>query len=295
MNEIDEIDDSSITSNSSSESQNEYLSDQLNLEDEASKIQFSEDKMILRKFVNVDSTTCWLNSCLQLILAALDNHELCENFNSELGLELLRLKSDSCKSFLNANVVRDILLTAEDTRIATRLSELRNEEADQDQLNRRLRNIEDLRLNLSSGQQQCVTDFFLCLMENALNWPDVYSCFSFDITHTTTCLSCNFVNISNNRQAYIELDVPEEHSQLNFPLEYFFNATTLVESSCEFCKTKVQTEVKNEITSIEDTNFITVYLRRAVATQEGFQLKMKKIISTEEIFIRYIKFVKIIN
>ena len=295
LNKVNETDDSSITSNSSSENGNEYLSDQLNYEDEASQIEFSEHKMFLRKFVNIDSTTCWLNSCLQLILAALDNYELCENFDSELGLELLRLKSDSCTSFLNANVVRDILLTAEDTRIATRMSELSHEVADQDQLNRRMRNIEDLRLNLSSGQQQCVRDFFLCLKENAIDWLDVYSSLSFDITHTTTCLSCNFVNISQNSQAYIELDVPEEHSQLNFPIEYFFNSSTLVESSCKFCKTKVQTEVKNEITNIENTNFITVLLRRAVATEEGFQLKMKKIISTEDIFIRYINVVKRLN
>ena len=287
----DDEDGSSTKSNSSSECEDAYLSHQVNSESESERqTQSFEHEMFFRKFVNVDSTTCWLNSCLQLILTALDNHDFCEDFNSELGLELLRLKSDDGKHFLNANGVRNILVTAEDTRIATRMSELNNEVADQDQLNRRMRNIEDLRLNLSSGQQQCVRDFFLCLKENLINWPDVYSSLSFDITHTTTCLSCNFVNRSQNSHTFVELDVPEENSQLNIPLEYFFNASTLVESSCEFCKTKVQTEVKNEITRIEDARFITVLLRRGIETEEGFQLNIKKIISTEDMFIRYKNF-----
>ena len=39
-----------------------------------------------RRFLNVDNSTCWLNSCLQLILAVLDRVEEDEFFISNLGV-----------------------------------------------------------------------------------------------------------------------------------------------------------------------------------------------------------------
>ena len=51
-----------------------------------------------RKFDNPDSATCWLNSCLQLILIAMDYDESTQVFNSELGRELLELQSKECES-----------------------------------------------------------------------------------------------------------------------------------------------------------------------------------------------------
>ena len=94
---------------------------------------------------------------------------------------------------LDATNVKNIVVTAEDTRIAIRLSELSTEIMDQNLLNDRTRGIESLRLDLKSGQQ-CVRDFFLCLNENLLSWPDVYSTFGFEITHSTKCCSCHHVN-----------------------------------------------------------------------------------------------------
>jgi len=229
-------------------------------------------------------TTCWLNSCLQLILVALDHHDGWE-FYSELGIELSELKANDPHVFLNAIQVKNILITAEDTRIATRMSELNNEVSNQEELNKRIRNIENLRLNLISGQQ-CSRDFFICLEENARCWPDVYTHFSFNVTHSSTCLSCKSVNRSQNSQPFIEVSVPPENSHLNTSLELYFNAASLVESSCEFCKTTVQTEVKNEITCIADTKFITVVLSRCLDSLEGNQLNMNQVTSTEDMFIR---------
>ena len=48
-----------------------------------------------RRIVNKDSTSCWLNSCLQTLLVALDSCENCPQFNSELGNQLLTMHSIS--------------------------------------------------------------------------------------------------------------------------------------------------------------------------------------------------------
>ena len=59
------------------------------------------------------------------------------------------------KEILDPGRVKNIIVTAEDTRIATRLSELSFEIDDQELLERRTRAVKNLWLNLISGQQ-CV-------------------------------------------------------------------------------------------------------------------------------------------
>ena len=153
MTQYEENYECSISSKCSNELEDSDNFDQFNDEDSVSSpISELENQSFSRKFLNIDLTTCWLNSCLQLILVALDHHDGWE-FYSELGIELSELKANDPHVFLNAIQVKNILITAEDTRIATRMSELRHEVIDQDQLNGRMRNIEDLRLNLTSGQQ----------------------------------------------------------------------------------------------------------------------------------------------
>ena len=106
---------------------------------------------------------------------------------SELGRELVHLQNSAQDKSLDPTHFKDLIVTAEDTRIATRLSELSMEIDDQRELENRSRAVQNLRLDLRSGQQ-CVRYFFICLNENVINWPDVYSCFRFNITHTTTCV-----------------------------------------------------------------------------------------------------------
>ena len=169
---------------SNSEQDIQYSTDELN-------ISLSNSEMFRRRFVNVDMETCWLNACLQLVLTGLDHSILVRNFTSELGEELTQLQLSRTDSPLDPTGIKHILVTAEDTRIATRISELSVEIHHPDEIELRTQNIEDLRLNLISGQQ-CVRDFFLCLNENMMNWPDVFSAFAFKISHSTECCSCNY-------------------------------------------------------------------------------------------------------
>ena len=209
-----------------------------------------------RKFVNFDKKTCWLNSCLQLILTGLEYHEQDDLFSSQLGLELLELNSYDGNECLDSANVKNILVEAEDMRIASRMSEVTSESKNQNELTKILKNLEELRLNLISGEQ-CARDFFLCLRGNALCWPDVNACFSFNLVHETRCLSCNHINTYITNELYVELDVPAEDSSLNLPVEDFLNSASLVGVLCDNCNKNVQKEVRVKIDRIDETKFIT--------------------------------------
>ena len=110
-----------------------------------------------RRILNPDATSCWLNACLQLILIGLDNMKHPLQLNSELGKELLKIKNINYQSY-DPTPVKDILVLAEDTRIAVRKSENMSRGLQKEELQRQLRNVDNLYLNLKMGQQ-CVRDF----------------------------------------------------------------------------------------------------------------------------------------
>ena len=94
--------------------------------------------------MNVDYETCWLNSCLQLVLTAIDHITSPLLFNSELGEELMRLKSSE-QDILDPATAKTIIVGAEDTRIALRISELETEIEDEVQLEHQIRAVRRLR------------------------------------------------------------------------------------------------------------------------------------------------------
>ena len=206
-------------------------------------------------------------------------------WTSELGVELLRLQ-ESTTFPLNSTGIKHILVDAEDTRIATRISELAMEILDPLELEARTANIEDLRLDLIHGQQ-CVRDFFLCLDQNVLNWPDVYSSFSFKITHSSQCLSCHHTHQFETDQMYIELSVPQDGLSLNTCVEDYLCTSTLEGFFCESgCNKFNQFERRSTVTKTEDTNYIIVILTRAVHTLDGYQLNNTETVATNDIYIR---------
>ena len=138
-----------------------------------------------RNFNNPDMATCWLNSCLQLLLIAMDYKEN-NNLDSELGMELMRLHGRNENLSLDPSNVKDIIVFTEDTRVASRLSRLLAANNNEDVIAEQSRIIQESRFDLHSGQQ-CVRDFFLCINENLESWPDVFSMLAFRLTHTSKC------------------------------------------------------------------------------------------------------------
>ena len=154
------------------------------------------------------------------------------------------------------------------------------------ELEARISNVESLRLNLNSGQQ-CVRDFFVCLEENVVNWPDVYSSFVFKITHSSECLACHHVHQFETSQMYIELSVPVDGSNLNDCVEEYLCTSSLRGYNCEDgCKKFNQFERRSTLSKMKDAEFIIVLLTRTEETLDGYQLNRNRIIATNDIFVR---------
>ena len=190
-----------------------------------------------------------LNACLQLILTAIDHEEAIFDLSSELGKELMHLRLNPENEILEPIVVKNIIVATEDTRIAERISQLENEiQDDPTSLQNQIRNVHDLRYNLISGQQ-CVRDFFLCLQENVLSWPDVCSPFIFRLTHSTQCCSCEQTHRTETTELFLEIDVPPANSNLSTYVSEYLNISSLIGKKCTNEQNKfVQAEKRVRIT-----------------------------------------------
>ena len=239
-----------------------------------------------RKFHNPDMSTCWLNSCLQLVLIAMDHSENNIILNSELGLELLRLQAIKTNLSLDPSNVKDIIASTEDTRVASRLSRLLATNDDEDVITTQSRIIEESRFNLRSGQQ-CVRDFFICLSENILDWPDVYSIFSFKTTHSSKCLTCGHENSLETTQSYIEMHVPANDTDMKTHVEDYLNEGSTRLYNCEEgCKKMTEKMIKLNITNTAESQFITVVLNRGIHTLDGYKFLNNRVDASKDIYLR---------
>ena len=239
-----------------------------------------------RKFFNSDYATCWLNSCLQLFLTAIDHFDSPCSFDSELGTELMFLRDSNQEGSLDPTTVKTIIVAAEDTRIALRLSELEAELQNEAELEHQANVVRSLRYNLLHGQQ-CIRDLFLCLQENAASWPDVCSCFYFTVKHSTVCAGCDQESHHETNQMYVEMEVPPDNSNLSEYLEDYFGTSTLDARFCsDGCKTLSQAEKRSAIKNVRQTEFFIVVLTRAIESLDGYELNENQTISTTDVYIR---------
>ena len=247
-----------------------------------------------RRFKNLDSTTCWLNSCLQLFLIALDHENFAErDFTSDLGKAVWNLFSTKRNDSLDATSVKNILNSTEDTRIAIRISELEATEVDFSEVQRKAKLAEASKFDLFSGEQ-CVREFLNCLNTNQIFWPDIASTFMFSTSHSTICCSCNHRVQSMTDQLYIELDVPPDNSNLNDYIEEHFNTSDLIGKLCDGgCSKFTQSEKRTQITDSTHVKFLLVVLSRGIQTEHGFGLNKNRTIATNDVFIRYFLIVSI--
>ena len=238
-----------------------------------------------RRFLNVDGATCWLNSCLQSLLIAVDRLEDFSEFNSELGIEILRLK-DSQEIYLDPTILKNIIVAVEDTRVSRQISEETTHLNNQIEIQRVEERILRQRFNLLDGQQ-CVRDLYLCLEVNLEDWPEICEMLRFGLLHSTTCIACNQRNTSETFQMFIELPVPPNGTSLNSYVEEHLNQSELVTMNCESgCSKLVQAEKRSELVSGLDARFLMVILSRAMDTGYGHQVNESRIIATEDVFVR---------
>ena len=161
-----------------------------------------------------------------------------------------------------------------------------NQMLEKQELNRQLKCVDDLHLNLGTGQQ-CFRDFFLCLKENLESWIDVYQLFCVNINFSTTCLNCNKKSESEQNQLYVEIDVPPNGSNLNEYVEKTLNGYDEVDYDCQDgCNVKSEAANRSMIKSCQDTEFLIVILRRVILGEAGPMIVQNSVNSTYNICIK---------
>ena len=290
--EVEESDGSDHSNDEESVESN--LSNSENSSDESLNINESptEDDETLqvnqfkRRFNNIDMSSCWLNSCLQLILTGFDQCVFPVTLNSELGNELKRLKLDKRQACLDPTGIKNILVNTENTRVSLRISELESEIDNLTELQQQVKFVQNLRLDLLSGQQ-CVKDFFICLKENEISWPDVASIFNFKIINSVECCACNHLTTYETTELFIEIPVPPDNSRLNDFVEEVLNISELHGMYCEACQSFAQKEKRSKLALGCESEFIIVILLRGIETLDGFQLVKNCTSPTDNVFVRY--------
>ena len=112
--------------------------------------------------------------------------------------------------------------------------------------------------------------------------------FNFSVTHLTLCCACDNLNTHETFQLYIEIPVPPDNSPLNEYVEEYFNISELGGVHCEACQKFVEKEKRSKLTDTNEAEFITVILRRAIETMDGYELDKNTTIPTDDVFIRYL-------
>ena len=93
--------------------------------------------------------------------------------------------------------------------------------------------------------------------------------------------------ITSINQMYVELQVPQDNSNLKDSIEEYFNMSSMIGKFCETdCQTFVQSQKRSTISSIAETEFLIVILTRAIETMGGFEFNGKQAVSTDNVILR---------
>ena len=230
-------------------------------------------KRNFRSFRNPDDVSCWMNSCLQLVLAALDHSNELSNEGSDLWKLLLSLKGDDDSQTLNSLPVRDLLLEKELQRITEtnvppgqRLFHF----AGTRQTKKRY--LQNLSTDKGYGQQDC-KDFFFCLEENQDQWRDVHQFFSFSYRRFTTCLSCKKVSRqdASTPSPHIMLECPQTDMSIRDLIKRNFNEPELVTDwrDEDGCGLLTSGHHQLKIEKLNEIQFLIIIVERLTQNNHG--------------------------
>ena len=217
-----------------------------------------------RRIINPDSETCWLNSCLQLVLTALDFKDVICPTGSVLWQTLLWLQGKD-SSDLDPTDVKLAIIQTEKERIVTQ--KVAQSHTLFDLGNFQLSANRELRIS-RIGQQDC-KDFFFCLDENRESWPDVFNLFKIQTLNETECVSCGHVSkqeVSGNERTFITLTCPSENVKMKDYVEEQMNGFNVVEDwrDEDGCGDQTNGRSRTRISDIEQTHYVIFVLERLI-------------------------------
>ena len=87
------------------------------------------------------------------------------------------------------------------------------------------------------------------------------------------------------KQTYLEMEVPPEGSSLGQYVEEHLNGSMIVDFICAECGETCQAEKKILLNSTNETDYITILLRRSVYGDEGNEIVTNKIEAVNDIHL----------
>jgi len=224
-------------------------------------------KVVQRRIINPDLETCWLNSCLQLVLTAFDYIGNDSYSGSTLWKTLVEMKAQNISTALDPSQIKNLIIQTEMEGLRKGI------------YNRPIFDLSNLTVPRGSrtvariGQQDC-RDFFNCLSRYRESWEDVFQLFRISTVTSTTCPLCKNVSIQDvrgNDTTYIVLDCPDKSISMRSYVEQKLNGTELREwRDEEGCGKVTQGIVKTRLTNVIESKFIIIIIARL--TSVGTQL-----------------------
>ena len=229
----------------------------------SSNLPAKKSRLSFRTFSNSDMETCWLNSCMQLMLTLLDHSDqVFLTARSELLQLLFSLKGDGVKT-LNPLPVRDLLMKTERQRIISDNVAPSNrlfhyfETTTTD-----VKRLEKLSEASRIGQQDCL-DFFVCLNENNSHWQDIASLFEISTFQMTICQSCGGVqrDEDSEKHSFLSLDCPDQNISLNHLVNMRINKGEMMEDQ-DGCGVRTTGKHLRVVQNIESVQFLMFVVPR---------------------------------
>ena len=244
----------------------------------SSDLPSKKSKPSFRTFSNSDMETCWLNSCMQLMLALLDHSDqTAMTARSELLRMLFSLKSDGVKT-LNPLPVRNLLMKTERQRIISdNVRPINRLFHYYETTTTDVKRLEKLSEASRIGQQDCL-DFFVCLNENKKQWQDIVSLFEISTFQKTVCQSCGGVQRgeSSEKHSFISLDCPAQNISLKHLVNLQINEGKMIEDwrHEDGCGERTTGKHSRVIQNIENVQFLMFVVPRL--HNAGRRLKIDK-------------------
>ena len=248
-------------------------------------------KRLFRSFRNPQMESCWLNSCMQLVLAAFDHLPEVASDGSTLWNLLLSYRMKDEDEIINPLEIRDLLLEKERMRIVSKnvqpVNRLFHYANSTTMDENRLKHMSEAS---RIGQQDC-KDFFECVEQNRECWDDVYNLFRFSITKSTLCMNCMHESrpAGYDSHSFLLFESPQQDVTLHQYVGMHLNESTDVtnwrhEDGCNMIGNG-----KNSIrlTNVGETKFLTIVVNRLVRSNDGtLSINNRKISIQTDVIIK---------
>ena len=242
------------------------------------KAKLEKIKCPQRRIINPDAQTCWLNSCLQLVLTAMDFKETLNPIGSYLWENLVWLQGKHSSVALDPTDIKNAIILTERERMVR--ENIGPANALFDLGNLPILYNEDFQTE-GIGQQDC-RDFFICIDENREAWPDVFNLFKVKTQSETECCSCGHISrqeVGVNDRTLIFLTCPTVQVNIKDYLENQLNGSQVRDGwrDEDGCGNVVTGKSRTRISNLEETDYIIIMLERLIRVENQLHIVDTKV------------------